>query len=366
MAGIAISCSQVTRLRASSNQGKRGSRLSELVKASQTEILDSHTEISEAIAAEDGVVNILAQEIGGNFFAAPITVACVFVLMSCMQVVLATVLHSYGHVHPVSFVKMICSTLFLNIVAFLLVLLMSRAVQSDDLILAVAKLDAFVKDCGKGLDWYLRLARTLSHVTSAMDCLAFAAATAIIINGAHFQRNLLIGLSKTIDCWCSDMLFEPDFSSGVRTWNSMQALIKCVGRELGPCFLALQICGFLGLISALAGTVSWLVWFDDGMAIVHVLATLPELMLFCVSAWLFAQGGALSNKCREVAPFVNELECGSKRDLERQYLVQFITDSRAGFIVSGIRVTLSGFLRQMATLGTLISGMVGVAIRRAI
>lgn len=68
----------------------------------------------------------------------------------------------------------------------------------------------------------------------------------------------------------------------------------------------------------------------------------------------------------EVAPFVNELECGSKRDLERQYLVQFITDSRAGFIVSGIRVTLSGFLRQMATLGTLISGMVGVAIRRAI
>lgn len=80
----------------------------------------------------------------------------------------------------------------------------------------------------------------------------------------------------------------------------MQALIKCVGRELGPCFLALQICGFLGLISALAGTVSWLVWFDDGMAIVHVLATLPELMLFCVSAWLFAQGGALSNKCREV------------------------------------------------------------------
>lgn len=153
MAGIAISCSQVTRLRASSNQGKRGSRLSELVKASQTEILDSHTEISEAIAAEDGVVNILAQEIGGNFFAAPITVACVFVLMSCMQVVLATVLHSYGHVHPVSFVKMICSTLFLNIVAFLLVLLMSRAVQSDDLILAVAKLDAFVKDCGKGLDW---------------------------------------------------------------------------------------------------------------------------------------------------------------------------------------------------------------------
>ena len=65
----------------------------------------------------------------------------------------------------------------------------------------------------------------------------------------------------------------------------------------------------------------------------------------------------------EVAPFINQLQSADKCDFTGQYLVRFIQDSHAGFIVCGVTVTMNGFLRQMATLTTLVSGLVGVLLR---
>ena len=55
----------------------------------------------------------------------------------------------------------------------------------------------------------------------------------MVMGAVHFQSNLLIGLSKTIDRWCSDMLIEADFASGdswSEHWGEME---KKKGSKLG-------------------------------------------------------------------------------------------------------------------------------------
>ena len=71
----------------------------------------------------------------------------------------------------------------------------------------------------------LALARPLSHASALVNSLAFAGMSYVVILGAWFQCNVLAGLSKTLDCWCGDMLQNPDFEAGVESWNWMQAML---------------------------------------------------------------------------------------------------------------------------------------------
>jgi hypothetical protein len=46
-----------------------------------------------------------------------------------------------------------------------------------------------------------------------------------------------------------------NFPRGVETWNAMQALLKCVGRELAISFLAMQFMASIGFMYFL---VTWI------------------------------------------------------------------------------------------------------------
>ena len=105
--------------------------------------------------------------------------------------------------------------------------------------------------------------RQLILLKAGTSVCSFAVSSAVVMNGAYFQFNLLLGLGKTLDCWCSDILESQDFISGINTWNSLQALLKCVGRELTPCFTALNLLGYAGFFAALAGSFSLLL--DDDL-----------------------------------------------------------------------------------------------------
>eukprot|EP00913_Durusdinium_trenchii_P001854 g1717.t1 len=204
------------------------------------------------------------------------------------------------------------STLFFTLLAILFVKLIFNAVMSPDLNTALDRIDRYVHNCDMGpvvrLDWQsmalregfrarvlwivscvgfcalqfveewnlgqgiydkqeveeveLAWARNLSYFSAVVTTIEFVLSSAIVIKGTWFQCNLLAGLSKTLDCWCSDILLDVDFEAAVSSWNSLQAILKSVGRELGHCFLALQILGNVGLITALAGAFS-LVLFSE-------------------------------------------------------------------------------------------------------
>eukprot|EP00438_Fugacium_kawagutii_P013869 Skav228409 [mRNA] locus=scaffold3824:293097:294914:- [translate_table: standard] len=287
---------------------------------------------------------------------------------------------------------------------------MKRSLRSPDLNMAVRRLDLFVQNCGKGLDWGSSATRYwyrfralwlvvvvaflvqqvleawMAHAAAHADglghdfevsrnhflnlkaivgVLLFAVSSAVVMDGAYFQFNLLLGLGKTLDCWCADILQSPDFNSGRESWNALQALLKCIGREITPCFTALNLLGYVGFIAALAGSFTTLLLDDVEGAVLFLskFALLPLVYLFYLSARLFAKGASLSEKCHQIPAFVNQLP-GEGADTDRQYLVQYISASSAGFIVHGVSLSQSQFLKQMHFLTAVFSGFAGILLRR--
>ena len=204
--------------------------------------------------------------------------------------------------------------------------------------------------------------RILKIVTSFV---LFVVSSAVVMNGAYFQFNLLLGLGKTLDCWCADMIESEEFISGIKSWNSMQALLKCIGREITPCFTALNLLGYVGFFASLAGSFSLLL--DDGMeawkVALYEFSLLPLVYLFFLSASQFAKGAWLSEKCRQIPAFVNQLH-GNGADTDRQYLVRYISDSAAGFVIHGATLSQGVFLRQMHFLTAIVSAVTGILVRR--
>ena len=79
----------------------------------------------------------------------------------------------------------------------------------------------------------------------------------------------------------------------------------------------------MGFFASLAGSFSLLL--DDGMeawkVALYEFSLLPLVYLFFLSASLFAKGAWLSEKCRQIPAFVNQLD-GNGADSDRQYLVR--------------------------------------------
>lgn len=296
----------------------RGMHLKELARTSQTTILQSDVCISD---------EILYHNIGVDLFTragrAVLSLICVLLVL---QPISMGSMHIYGHFfYTKSFVWTSVSTWFFSAAAILSIRFIRRTVQSNDLHMALTKLDVFVSGVGCGLDWAnmakreqyrarilwillaifflglqvveqrdidlgvhdrevlesvqesLPLARHLSYLSAVVKSITFLVSSGVVIKGAWFQCNLLAGLSKALDCWCGDMLEKADFTAGVGTWNEIQALLKSVGRELGPCFLTLQILGNLGLVTALAGAFSVLLFSETPD--VHTLVSSSIAML---------------------------------------------------------------------------------------
>eukprot|EP00435_Cladocopium_sp_Y103_P066544 s28_g28.t2 len=306
---------------------RRGSAFQRLARDSQAQILTQR-------ARRGSVCKILADNIGVSLWMKWSNLSTFsIVMMSLCYLVPTVTLYILGLQLPGEQWTALSLMLF-STVAILLLHLVKRSLCSADLNMALQKLDS----------WWLRILQAVA------SCLLFAISSAVVMNGAYVQFNLLLGLGKTLDCWCADIVETQNFISGIQSWNSLQALLKCVGREITPCFTSLNLLGYVGFFVALAGSFSLLL--DDGLEVWKVFlyesSLLPLLYLFYLSARLFAQGASLSERCRQIPAFVNQLSMLSDgADTDRQYLVRYISDSAAGFIVNGVTLSQSAFLRQM-------------------
>lgn len=92
----------------------------------------------------------------------------------------------------------------------------------------------------------------------------------------------------------------------------------------------------------------------EALLLVEVLSGVPLLFLSCLSLRLSAHGAALTEKCRAIPSFVNQIP-GKLIDQERQYLVRFIEDSSAGFFVRNVKLTQEMVMKQVYIVGALLS-----------
>eukprot|EP00439_Symbiodinium_sp_Y106_P030117 s657_g3.t1 len=328
-------------------------------------------------------------------------------LMACCGTIPLIYLQTMGYMCSTSFGFAIASNSLYNLLAISCGWCLRRALKSEDLQLAFSKLSRFVNDIE--LDWQWKLLSSKERwryfpawlllfacgiatcaldvwivlgtcdgagespihsevvvVVAACTFISFTVSSGMVMLLAYVQSNLLLGLDQILDCWVGDIVNTADFIPGVRSWNSIQALLKSASRELATSFVSLQVCGSLGLMIWLTGSLTFL-WRSQPAALplaVEVASSLPLTFLFLVATRLCAHGAALTEKCRNMPALVNQIPGPSGSiDVNRQYLVRFITDSAAGFIVKGVTLTQSIFLRQVYFLGTLFSGLLGVLIR---
>eukprot|EP00438_Fugacium_kawagutii_P022298 Skav233978 [mRNA] locus=scaffold1008:735340:736236:+ [translate_table: standard] len=294
-----------------------------------------------------------------------------------------------------------------SFVAILLLQRVKRSLCSEELNVAMQKLDDFVHNCGHGLDWpslskkwwcrslalwllvllafvvqqALEVWKTgglaldesvvspanLQILKASTSCLLFAVCSAVVMNAAYWEFTLMLGLGKTLDCWCADIMEDQDYITGIQSWNSLQALLKSVAREVTPSFIVLYLFGYAGFLVAVVGSISLLLDpnLDGATVALYEFALLPLIYLFFLSARLFAGGAGLSEKCQQIPAFVNQLSCAGLKepDIDRQYLVRYISDSRAGFIVHGVTLSQTALLKQVHVLFALCSGVAGILIR---
>mmetsp|Transcript_4205 Transcript_4205/g.10138 ORF Transcript_4205/g.10138 Transcript_4205/m.10138 type:complete len:85 (+) Transcript_4205:3-257(+) len=78
---------------------------------------------------------------------------------------------------------------------------------------------------------------------------------------------------------------------------------------------------------------------------------------------VFSRGASLTQKCRVVPSFVNQIPSATLLDTERQYLVRFVEDSSAGFQVRDVQLTPEMFLKIFIFFGGLVSGLIGILSR---
>ena len=128
--------------------------------------------------------------------------------------------------------------------------------------------------------------------------LCFAVSSASLMVITYVQSHLLLGLDKVLDCWCGQIVECPDFIECVSSWNAMQALLKCVGRELAGGFVALQAVGAVGFAFFLGGAVSFAFRTDFYLEslLAEILAAVPLLFLFILNMRVCAHGAALTEK----------------------------------------------------------------------
>ena len=204
--------------------------------------------------------------------------AVVIISLSMGQLALVSMMYTFG-THKTGELWATLAILIFSTVAVLLLRLIHNLLHSEDLNMAMHNLDIFVQNCGRGLDWasvakkqryhflllwsvmmllYLtqqvletwtvlkedaggNLAVQLRFANVTLCFVLFGVCSSVVMNGTYLQFNLLLGLGKTLDCWCGDILESKNFIGGINSWNSLQALLKCVGREVTNCFTASKL-----------------------------------------------------------------------------------------------------------------------------
>ncbi|CAE7667253.1 unnamed protein product, partial [Symbiodinium microadriaticum] len=368
----------------------RGSNLQSMVRDSNAWILETGTYASHHAMSQDPACHLTS--------IVPSTVIhalrfLLLVLISCLVVVKAL-----GLVTPATSFLTIVGCVVYGTIGLYCFGEVSRAVQGSNLQLSLAKLYVFVDDfrgswqrssrqerrfffaawalsclafaAAQGMESWLQEKRSpsmdvqldfagpLLHVSHGLFVVAFGATSALVFMFAFVHSHILIGLDNSLDCWCCDLVNDPDFHGGIQSWNLLQALLKAIGRELAFSLAIAQGMGYFGLVLFLVKLFDVLLRseLEPYPIIAEALASIPLLVLLALNLRVCSHAAALTEKCRVIPAFVSQIPSGIVADTARQYLVRYVSDSCAGFFVGSIRLTQEVFFKQMYLLATLLSG----------
>jgi len=376
----------------------RGSNLRSMDRDSNAWILESGIHMSQRAMVQDPACQLT------SIVPSAVIHALRFLLLVLLSIL--TVVKALGLVHPAtSFLTIVCCVVYGTIGLYCFGQV-SRAVQGPNLQLSLAKLYVFVDDfrgswqrasrqerrfffaawaffsclsfaAAQGMESWLQELRSpnldvqlnfvgpLLHVSHGLFVVAFGATSALVFMFAFVHAHILMGLDSSLDCWCCDLVNDPNFHAGIQSWNLLQALLKAIGRELAFSLAVAQGMGYFGLVLFLVKLFDVLLRseLETYPIVAEALASIPLLVLLALNLRVCSHAAALTEKCGVIPAFVSQIPSGIVADKARQYLVRYVSDSSAGFFVGSVRLTQEVFFKQMYLLATLLSGLAGVVAR---
>lgn len=172
----------------------------------------------------------------------------------------------------------------------------------------------------------------------------------------YCQLHVCCGLELAIDSFGLRLFRDMNMEKALEEWNLVQATLRQVSGKISgslfilgaTCFATLMFLAeqllnnadlLRNLSTNLVDTCLWLGWLY------------PPILLFVYSMF---RAAAVSEKASRVAPLVNswkfdpeDLGDAQWMDADRQYVVQYIIQSEAGFYMKGVRLT-AGSVQKMS------------------
>eukprot|EP00927_Polykrikos_kofoidii_P068155 TRINITY_DN6352_c1_g2_i2.p1 TRINITY_DN6352_c1_g2~~TRINITY_DN6352_c1_g2_i2.p1 ORF type:complete len:923 (-),score=87.58 TRINITY_DN6352_c1_g2_i2:85-2853(-) len=172
-------------------------------------------------------------------------------------------------------------------------------------------------------------------------------------------------LELMVDSFCVRFFEDPDFVRGISEWNIIQAIMRRTANAIELCFLFLHTSVGGALLLTGAEIVSTPA---DGrrekstFITMKFLSWLPTVLLML---FMLFRATAITEKCKRAPALVNSLIYGREDSInvQRQYMVEFIDHSLAGFYVQGMRLTSFMCLKYVYFLVIIVFSFLTLPIR---
>jgi len=211
----------------------------------------------------------------------------------------------------------------------------------------------------------------IDAVSASLFAYTFVSSLVAVL--AYCQLHICCGLELIVDSFCGEVAEVRDtcgdVSLGIKEWNVIQAMLRRAAFTIDACFLLLN--------TALLGTL-----MITGLEVMEESSNPMQQGSVCTGLWLGAEipyvalalclvfrAAAVTEKCSRVPALINSWsfngEDESKMDHNRQYVVQYITNSAAGFYVMGVRLTAFQALKLTYVAGLVLVTLVSQSVQRA-
>jgi len=181
------------------------------------------------------------------------------------------------------------------------------------------------------------------------------------------QLHVCCCLELMIDKFCIRFLNDDDLPQGICEWNVLQAILRRSAHTIDSSFLALNTSVLATLlltgVEVLQGAGNSLRLTGPGSQCAAFWCgwVLSPVVLVLFTVFRAAQ---VTEKCSRVPALVNSWTFEDRQiDHGRQYVVQYITHSAAGFYVKGVRLSAYMALKLMYIFGGVLFTMVTVVLK---
>eukprot|EP00438_Fugacium_kawagutii_P007067 Skav227760 [mRNA] locus=scaffold1653:210986:218160:- [translate_table: standard] len=204
---------------------------------------------------------------------------------------------------------------------------------------------------------FLRYSQGMPLLHDLFPNVAFCFAASGFAAVAYLQLHILSGLELSIDSFSVNFFRTMQFQDAIEEWNVVQATLRHVSLKLSKSLLVLGSCCcgaslvhliYLPVLRSDARTGLYLILGNQWL--------LPPIMFFL---YTMARAASVTEKASRVSPLVNSWAFESEEpnqwmDLGRQYLVQYMMQSEAGFYMQGVRLRIFQVTKMCYYLGAIL------------